>query len=114
MTTLNRTHVLPSHKNIFAKLNGRKIFSKLEVSDVYLQVQVEEECSKLLTINTHKGLYEFNQLLFGMKVMPCIFQRIIDTMMAGLDFIIAYHDDVLIKSENQRKCYEHIRKYLKE
>ena len=70
----DHTYSLPSPEDIFASLNGGKIFSKLDLSDVYLQVKVKEECSKLLTINTHKGLYEFNRLPFGLKVSSSIFQ----------------------------------------
>ena len=85
-----------------------KIFSKSDLSDAYLQVKVEEECSKLLTINTHKGLYEFNWLPFGLKVSPNIFQQIMDTMLAGLDFATAYFDDILIKSKDRKTHFEHI------
>ena len=70
----DHTYPLPSPEDIFASLNGEKIFSKLDLSDAYLQVKVKEECSKLLTINTHKGLYKFNRLPFGLKVSSSIFQ----------------------------------------
>ena len=66
----DHTYLLPSPEDIFANLNGGKIYSKLDLSDAYLQVKVEEECSKLLIINTHKGLYKFNWLPFGLKVSP--------------------------------------------
>ena len=63
------------------------------------QKQVDEESSKLLTVNAHKGLDKFNCLFFGIKVAPSIFQQIIDKMLSGLDFAQAYLDDILIKSE---------------
>lgn len=49
---------LPSPEEIFNKLNGGKIFSKIDLSDAYLQIEVDEESSKLLCINAHKGLYK--------------------------------------------------------
>ena len=51
---------LPSPEEIFAKLNGGKIFSKVDLSDAYLQIPIEEKCSKILCINTHKGLFKYN------------------------------------------------------
>ena len=96
----DHTYTLPSPEDIFASLNEGKIFSKLDLSDAYLQVKVEDECSKLLTINTHNGLYKFNRLPFGLKVSPSIFLQIMDTMLAGLDFATAYLDDILIKSKD--------------
>ena len=69
----DHTYPLPSPEDI-CKFKLRKIFSKLDLSDAYLQVKVEEECSKLLAINKRKGLYKFNLLPFGLKVSPNIFQ----------------------------------------
>ena len=34
---------LPSPKKVFTKLNGGKIFSKIDLSEVYLQIPVEEK-----------------------------------------------------------------------
>lgn len=48
---------LPMPEEIFAKL---KYFSNLVLSHAYLQIQVNKEYSKLLTINNHKGFYKFN------------------------------------------------------
>ena len=76
---------------------------------MYLQVQVNERCLKLLTINTPKRLYKFNRFPVGVKVAPSIFKQIMDTMLASLDFAIAYLSDVLIKSENRRQHCENIK-----
>ena len=70
------------------------------MSEAYLQIPVEEKCAELLSINTHRGLYKINRLQYGIKVAPTIFQKIMDTMLADLDFATAYLDDILIKSKN--------------
>ena len=41
---------LPSLQNRFAKLSGRKIFSKLDLSDAYLQILIDEKCAKYLNL----------------------------------------------------------------
>ena len=64
---------------------------------------VDEETSKLLTINIQRGLYSFIRLPFRCKVTPSIFQKIMDSMLAELDFAMAYLDDILIKSETFKK-----------
>ena len=98
---------LPSHEEVFTKLNGGKIFSKIDLSEAYLQIPVEES-SKLLCISTHKGLFKFNRLAFRIKVAPAIFQQIIDTMLSGLDFSIGYLDDILMKSETIEQHRKHV------
>ena len=69
---------LPSPEEIFNILNGGKNFSKIDLSDAYLQIEVDEESSKLLCINTHRGLYKYTRLAFEVKVAPAIFQRVMD------------------------------------
>ena len=64
----------PSAEVVFAQLNGGRIFSKLDLSEAYKQIPVEEKCAEILTINSHKGLNKFLRLPFGIKVAPAIFQ----------------------------------------
>lgn len=99
---------LPRPKEIFNKLNGGKIFSKIDLSDAYLQIEVDEESSKLLCINTHKGLYKYNRLAFGVKVAPAIFQQVMDAMLGDLDYATAYLDDILVTSKTSAEHRNHI------
>ena len=94
---------------VYIKKKNRKIkecadfstgFSKLDLSEAYLQVKVNEECLKYLIINMHKRIFKLSCLLFGLKVAPSLFQQIMDSMLAGMEYTIAYLDDNLIKSEN--------------
>ena len=83
-------------------------FSKIDLSDAYLQILVEEVSSKQLCINKHRGLYKFESLLFRVKVTPAIFQQKMDTMLSGLDFAVAYTDDIRMKRKSKHK--EHVHK----
>ena len=91
---------LPTLEEVFNKLNGGVVFSKVDLSNAYLQIPVEEECSKLLCINTQRGLYKFERLAFGVKVASAIFQQVMDTMLGGLDFACAYLDDIVLASKS--------------
>ena len=99
---------LPNPEEIFNKLNGGKIFSKIDLSDAYLQIEVDEESSKLLCVNTHRGLYKYNRLAFGVKVAPAIFQQVMDTMQDDLDYATAYLDDILVTSKTTAEHRNHI------
>ena len=99
---------LPRPEEIFNKLNGSKIFSKIDLSGAYLQIDVDENSSKLLCINTQRGLYKFNRLSFGVKVVPAIFQQAMDTILGDLDFTTAYLDDILITSKSVTEHRKHI------
>ena len=45
---------LPCPEEVFNKLNGGKVFSKIDLIEAYLQIPVEENSSKLLCINTQR------------------------------------------------------------
>ena len=47
---------LPRSKELFAALNGGVHFTKLDLSEAYMQIELDEESKKFLVINTHKGL----------------------------------------------------------
>ena len=94
----------------FNKLNGGKVFLKIDLSEAYLQIPVEENSSKLLCINTHRGLYKFDRLVFGIKVAPAIFQQVMDTMLGSFDFTFAYLDDIVSSSKMKELHREHLNK----
>ena len=47
---------LPTPDEIFASLSNGKVFSKLDLSQAYLQLPMDDESKPYLTINTHQGL----------------------------------------------------------
>ncbi|XP_044757779.1 uncharacterized protein K02A2.6-like [Coccinella septempunctata] len=91
---------LPTLDDIFSKLANSKVFSVIDLSDAFLQVEAQENSRKYLTINTHKGLFSYNRLPFGIKVAPTLFQQIIETMISGLEGTAAYIDDIIISGKN--------------
>ncbi|XP_062700352.1 uncharacterized protein K02A2.6-like [Aedes albopictus] len=104
---------LPLPDDIFAKLANCKYFSQIDLSDAFLQVEVDEQCRKLLTINTHRGLYSYNRLPPGVKVAPGAFQQITDTMLAGLECTSGYLDDVIIGGRTEEEHDRNLRAALK-
>ena len=50
---------------------------------------------KLVTLNTHHGLYHYNRLPFGVASAPALFQRAMDTILEGVPNVICYIDDIL-------------------
>jgi len=65
---------LPRPEELFAALNNGQHFTKLDLSEAYLQVELNAESQKYLVINTHKGLFHFNRLPYGVASAPAIFQ----------------------------------------
>nr|XP_049465357.1 uncharacterized protein K02A2.6-like [Anopheles coluzzii] len=104
---------LPLPDDIFAKLSGCHIFSKIDLSDAFLQVQIDEDYRHILTINTHRGLYYYNRLPPGIKVAPAAFQQLIDTMLAGTKRVCGYMDDLIIRGATEAEHERHLKDVLK-
>ena len=91
---------LPTADDIFAKLANGKYFSKIDLSSAYLQLALTEESKDKLTINTPKGLYQYERLLFGVSTAPSIFQSIMDRVLQGLNGVCCFLDDILISTDS--------------
>lgn len=64
---------IPRIRNLFHKLKNGKLFSKIDLSDAYLQIEIDEESKNLLVVNTPLGLYQYQRLPFGVASAPAIF-----------------------------------------
>ena len=90
-----KSYPLLTTEDIFAHLAGGRVFTKLDLSQAYLQLPVDEDSKDLLVINTPKGLFRYNRLPYGVSVAPAIFQSVMDRILQGLP-VACYLDDILI------------------
>ena len=104
---------IPRIEDLFSSLSGGKEFSKLDLSHAYQQVQLDEASRQYVTINTHKGLFCYNRLPFGISSAPSIFQRIMDTLLQGIDGVSVYIDDILVTGKTTQEHLEHLEEVLK-
>ncbi|XP_055334225.1 uncharacterized protein K02A2.6-like [Paramacrobiotus metropolitanus] len=86
---------LPTPDELFAKLNGGKQFSTLDLAEAYAQVELDEESKNLVVINTHKGLFRYNRLPFGVACGPSVFQQIMESVLQGCEGVAIYLDDII-------------------
>ena len=66
---------LPKPEDIFGTLSGGKKFTTLDLSHAFNQLLLDEEPRKYVTINTHKGLYQFSRLPSSGSLPPLLFFR---------------------------------------
>uniref|UniRef100_A0AAG5DP56 RNA-directed DNA polymerase n=1 Tax=Anopheles atroparvus TaxID=41427 RepID=A0AAG5DP56_ANOAO len=104
---------LPLPEDIFARLANCSVFSKLDLSDAFLQVEIDQQHRTLLTINTHRGLFSYNRLPPGLKIAPAAFQQVIDTMLAGLNNVFGYLDDIVIGGATTQEHNASLQEVLK-
>ena len=106
-TTVNKAsrldcYPIPKVDDLFAKLAGGKQFSKLDLSQAYQQLLLYDEAKKYVVINTHKGLFQYNRLPFGVSSAPGIFQRTMESLLQDIPGVVVYLDDILITGANDQ------------
>ena len=75
---------IPRVEDLFATVAGGKFFTKLDMSHAYQQIELDDASKQYVVINTHKGLFRYNRLPFGVSSAPAIFQRVMhDILVSG-------------------------------
>ena len=94
---------LPKIEDIFASLSGGEKFSKIDLTQAYLQMEVNDSTKQYLTLNTHKGLYHFNRLVFGIASAPSLWQHAIDQVLQNIPYTQCILDDIIITGSNDEE-----------
>ena len=94
---------IPRIEELFASLAGGKTFSKLDLFHAYLQIPLDEASSQYVTINTHKGLFVYLRLPFGVASAPSIFQRVMENLLQGIPRVCVYIDDILVTGATEEE-----------
>ena len=94
-------HFLPTIDELLVKLSGGIYFSKIDLRQAYLQMRVDDESLKLLTLSTHRGLYR------------C--KRLVENLLSNIKGMSVLLDDIVFASatvENHLLTLEEILKRL--
>ena len=104
---------LPRPTDLFATMAKGKSFSKLDLSQAYQQMQLDEQSAQYLTINTHLGMYQYTRLPFGVASAPAIFQRAMDEILQGIEGTVCYIDDILVTGSTDKEHLQRLEEVLR-
>ncbi|XP_061711331.1 uncharacterized protein K02A2.6-like isoform X1 [Cydia pomonella] len=104
-TTLNPyllvdRYPLPKIEDVLVNLNGNMYFSKIDLSQAYNQVELDDS-KRYTVINTHRGLFQYNRLVYGLSSSVGIFQRIMMNLLGNIPNVQIFLDDVIIGGKTQ-------------
>ena len=97
---------IPTLEEIRGKVATREKFTKIDMRSGYQQMVLDKTSQQLCTNDTHKGLFRYSRLPFGVSSGPAIWQRFIEQVLAGLNGTCAIMDDLLVGHVNND---EHLR-----
>lgn len=104
---------LPRIEELFASLQGGVTFSKIDLSQAYMQLELSDEAKKLCTISTHKGLFMYQRMPFGISSGPSIFQKVIEKTLQGLEGVAVFLDDILVTAKDTKTHLSRLQEVLK-
>ena len=73
--TVKYRYPLPRIDDLVDKLNGASVFSSLDSQSGYRQVRILDKDVHKTAFTTHKGLFEYRVMPFGLCNAPSAFQR---------------------------------------
>ena len=110
--TQKDVYPLPCIDDLLDQLDGRKVFSTLDVRSGYWQIRMHKSSQEKTAFATNTGLYEFRVMPFGLCNAPATFQRLMQKVLAGLGgsepFCSVYIDDILVYSRSVEEHLDHL------
>ena len=100
---------LPKIDEMFAKLNGAKCFSTIDLRSGYYHIGLTRESRAKSAFVVPMGNWEFKRTPSGLSQAPVYFQLLIDKVLMGCSkFTMGYLDDIIIFSNNEIEHLRHI------
>lgn len=114
LVTVRPIYPIPETGQLFDALSGAKIFSVLDLSNGYYNVEVNEADKEKTAFSTRRGQYEFNRMPFGLSSAPATFQRLMHLILQNENWeqCLIYLDDVLIFGNSYEQHLSRLEKVL--
>lgn len=99
---------LPNIEDLLNKLNGSKIFSTIDLTSGFHQIEMDPESIPKTAFSTDTGHYEFLRMPFGLCNAPPTFQRAMNMMLSNTPNTLVYMDDIIIFSSSIDEHLKHL------
>ncbi|XP_062527581.1 uncharacterized protein LOC134199889 [Bombyx mori] len=98
--TIGDSYPIPNINEILDQLGKSKYFSTLDLASGFHQIQMSAEDAPKTAFSIPQGHFEFKRMPFGLKNAPSTFQRLMNSVLSGLQGTrcFVYLDDIVIYS----------------
>jgi hypothetical protein len=113
LVTPQDMYPMPIPKELFDNIRDSNIFIIMDLRQGFNQIVFAIKDRKKTTFHGSNKLWEWLVMPFGLKNAPVFFQRIMDQVFEGVDFLKCYIDDVLIHSKGLLEHLAHLEELFK-
>ena len=108
--TIGDSFPLPNITDILDQLGNAKYFTTLDLASGYHQITVAEKDKSKTAFSTPYGHYEYNRMPFGLKNAPATFQRLMNTILTGVQGLkcLVYLDDIVVYGPSLKEHNKHL------
>ena len=116
-TIITDPYPLPRIDALMDTLGKGKVFCALDLISGYHQVPMTsraQEKSAFITPQMSPSHWEYVYMPFGLTGAPATFQRLVDTMLRGIQYknVLAYIDDIIVIGQTVEECCVHLAEVL--
>ena len=109
---LRKHYPMPTIEDVLTRIPNAKVFSVLDATSGYWQIELDDESTELCTFNTPFGRYAFKRLPFGISSSQDIFQSVMTDIFSDIKGVEVIVDDILIWARNEEEHNAILRKVL--
>lgn len=103
-------HPIPPVDEVLQDLNQSTVFSKLDLTLGFHQVELEEASRAITTFVTHVGLFRYKRLMFGVNSAPEMYQHIIRQVLQDCPGAANIADDIIVHGKGKEEHNERLAK----
>lgn len=99
--TKKLVYPLPNIEECLDTLSGKRYFTQLDFRSGFWQIKMEKQSKELTAFRTEDGLFQFKRMPFGLTNAPATFQRMVNSVLAGLKGmnLQVFIDDICISTK---------------
>lgn len=109
--TIKDSYPLPRIDDSLDSLSGAQYYCTLDLAQGFFQVKMSEEDKPKTAFATHRGLYQFRVMPFGLANSPKTFERLMELVLKGLQWerCLVYLDDVIVFGKTFTETLENLK-----
>ena len=114
MATVKDAYPLPRVEDCLDTMAGASWFSSLDLASGYWQLDIAPEHREKTAFSTHRGLFQFRRMPFGLCNAPGTFERVMEVVMRGLQWktCLVYLDDIVVFAASFEEHLERLEEVL--